>query len=63
MTMQLFPLLISLLIVILAFNFPAKLIDALKLEDGEKAREARTNACACFGFMMLLLVWLILGLN
>lgn len=57
------PLLIGLLIVILAFHFPAKLIDALKLEEEEQAREARTNACACFGIMILLLVWLILGLH
>lgn len=47
--------------IILAFLFPAELIDALKLEDEEKAREARGKACACFGFMVLLIVWLILG--
>lgn len=54
---------ISILIVILAFLFPAELIDALKLTDEEQARNARGKACACFGFMMLLLVWLMIGIN
>lgn len=46
--------------IILAFLFPAYLIDAIRLADEEKARDARGKACASFGFLVILLM-LILG--
>ena len=46
--------------VILAFLFPAYLIDAIRLQDEGKARDARGKACASFGFLVILLI-LILG--
>lgn len=46
--------------IILAFLFPAYLIDAIRLVDEEKARDARGKACASFGFLVILLM-LILG--
>lgn len=48
-----------LIAVILAFLFPAYLIDALKLTDEEKAREARGKACASFGFLVIFFILLI----
>ena len=49
--------------VILAFLFPAYLIDAIRLQDEEKARDARGKACASFGFLVILLILLILILG
>lgn len=57
------PLLIGIGIIILAFRFPGYLIDALKQEDEEMARDARGKACASFGFLVILLVWLFLGMQ
>ena len=51
---------VILITIILAFLFPAYLIDAIRLADGEKARDARGKACAGFGFLVMLLM-LILG--
>lgn len=48
-------------VIILAFLFPAYLIDAIRLTDAEKAQEARGKACASFGCMILLILWLVLG--
>ena len=45
--------------IILGFLFPAYLIDALKLTDDEKAREARDKACASFGFLVIFFILLI----
>lgn len=45
--------------VILGFLFPAYLIDAVRLADEEKAREARGKACASFGFLMIFFILLI----
>jgi len=45
--------------IILGFFFPAYFIDALKLEDAEKAREARGKACASFGFLVVFFILLI----
>lgn len=42
--------------IILAFLFPAYLIDAIRLADEEKARDARGKACASFGFLVILLM-------
>lgn len=50
-----------LIAIILAFLFPAYLIDAIRLTDAEKAQEARGKACTSFGCMILLALWLILG--
>lgn len=43
--------------IILAFLFPAELIDAIKTED--KDRKYRGRACACFGFLIMFLILLI----
>ena len=51
---------VILITIILAFLFPAYLIDAIRLADEEKARGARGKACASFGFLVMLLM-LILG--
>ncbi len=48
-----------LIAIILGFLFPAYLIDALKLTDDEKAREARGKACASFGFLVIFFILLI----
>ena len=45
--------------IILGFLFPAYLIDALKLEDEEKARSARGKACTSFGFLVIFFILLI----
>ena len=63
MTIEFTILVFVLGIAILAFLFPAYLIDSIRLTDEEKARDARGKACACFGFMMLLPVWLMIGIN
>ena len=46
--------------IILAFLFPAELVDAIRTVDEEKARDYRGRACACFGFLIIFLL-LILG--
>ena len=46
--------------IILAFLFPAELIDAIRTADETKARDYRGRACACFGFLIIFLL-LILG--
>lgn len=43
--------------IILAFLFPAELIDAIKNED--KDRKYRGRACACFGFLIMFMILLI----
>ena len=45
--------------IILGFLFPSYLVDALKLTDDEKAREARGKACASFGFLVIIFILLI----
>ena len=45
--------------IILGFLFPAWLVDALKLTDEEKAREARGRACASFGFLVIFFIFLV----
>lgn len=46
------------LLVILGCNFPNLLIDAMKAE-GEDIREKRYRVGACFGGILLLLVWIL----
>ena len=48
-----------LIAIILGFLFPAYFIDAFKLEDAEKAQEARGKACASFGFLVIFFILLI----
>ena len=45
--------------IILGFLFPVWLVDALKLTDEEKAREARGRACASFGFLVIFFIFLV----
>ena len=45
--------------IILGFLCPSYLVDALKLTDDEKAREARGKACASFGFLVIIFILLI----
>lgn len=45
--------------IILGFLVPSYLVDALKLTDDEKAREARGKACASFGFLVIIFILLI----
>ena len=45
--------------IMLGFLFPAYLIDAIRLTEEEKAREARGKACACFGFLVIFFILLI----
>ncbi|MBR3950031.1 MAG: hypothetical protein IKJ84_05085 [Oscillospiraceae bacterium] len=45
--------------IIVGFLFPAWLIDAIRLADEEKARDARGKACACFGFLVIFFILLI----
>ena len=45
--------------VIVGFLFPAYLIDAIRLTDEEKSREARGKACASFGFLVIFFILLI----
>ena len=45
--------------ILLGFLFPAYLIDAVKLTNEEKAREARGKACASFGFLVIFFILLI----
>ena len=47
-----------LIAILLGFLFPAYLIDALKLTDDEKAREARGKACVSFGFLVVFFILL-----
>lgn len=44
--------------IILAFLFPAYLIDAIRLTDEEKAQDARGKACASFGILVIILMML-----
>ena len=46
-----------------AFNFPALLIDAIKNEDTEEARSSRTMACVTFGILMLIIGGLMILLH
>ncbi len=46
-----------------AFNFPALLIDAIKNEDAEEARSSRTMACVTFGILMLIIGGLMILLH
>lgn len=46
----------TLIFIILVFLFPAYLIDAIRLQDEEKARDARGKACASFGCAVILLL-------
>ncbi|MBQ7001746.1 MAG: hypothetical protein IJN67_12010 [Oscillospiraceae bacterium] len=45
--------------IIVGFLFPAYLIDAIRLTDEEKARDARGKACAGFGFLVIFFILLI----
>ena len=47
---------IVIIAIVLAFLFPAWLIDAIRETDEKKARDARGKACAGFGFLFLFLL-------
>lgn len=48
------------LLVVLGCLFPALLMDALKMEPGQTGyQEKRYRACACFGGILLLLVFIL----
>lgn len=49
----------TIIAIILGFLFPAELIDAIRLTDEEKARDARGKACVCFGFLVIFFILLI----
>lgn len=45
--------------ILVGFLFPAYLIDAVRLTDEEKARDARGKACASFGYLVIFFILLI----
>ena len=45
--------------IIVGVLFPAYLIDAVRLADEVKARDARGKACASFGFLVIFFILLI----
>ena len=47
---------IVIIAIVLAFLFPAWLIDAIRETDEKKARDARGKACAGFGFLFMFLL-------
>ena len=47
---------IIIIAILLAFLFPAYLIDAIRETDEKRAQEARGKACASFGFLFIFLL-------
>ena len=47
---------IIIIAILLAFLFPAYLIDAIRETEGKKARDARGKVCASFGFLFIFLL-------
>ena len=47
---------IVIIAILLAFLFPAYLIDAIRETEEKKAQEARGKACASFGFLFIFLL-------
>lgn len=45
--------------ILVGFLFPAYLIDAVRLTDEEKAKDARGKACASFGYLVIFFILLI----
>ena len=45
--------------ILVGFLFPAYRIDAVRLTDEEKARDARGKACASFGYLVIFFILLI----
>ena len=45
--------------ILVGFLFPAYLIDAVRLTDEEKSRDARGKACVSFGYLVIFFILLI----